>query len=162
MIVFGHSLGKAIATRMIADYDMETGGNSSVDGLILEAPFNNMYDEVMTYGAAKAFAAVGMDVRQRLVDSGLVFDTQHWLPAVKCPVLVMHAEDDKVVPYELGKALYDKTLAAGKTNIRMVTFPKNLKCGHNDIFTAEDMEAEVRTFVEEAVRGGEWGENGRI
>ena len=73
----------------------------------------------------------------------------------------MHAEDDKVVPYELGKALYDKTQAAGKTNIRMVTFPKNLKCGHNDIFTAEEMEAEVRTF-EEAVRGGERGENGRI
>ena len=152
MIVFGHSLGTAIATRMIADYDMETGGNSSVDGLILEAPFNNMYDEVMTHWAAKAFAAVGMDVRQRLVDSGLVFDTQHWLPAVKCPVLVMHAEDDKVVPYELGKALYDKTQAEGKTNIRMVTFPENLKCGHNDMFKAEEMEVEVRAFVEEAGR----------
>ena len=152
MIVFGHSLGTAIATRMIADYDMETGGNSSVDGLILKAPFNNMYDEVMTYGAAKAFAAVGMDVRQRLVDSGLVFDTEHWLPFVKCPVLVMHAEDDKVVPYELGKALYDKTLAAGKTNIRMVTFPENLKYGHNNIFTAEEMVVELRTFVEEARR----------
>ena len=42
MIVWGHSLGSSISTHMVADFDLETGGNSSVSGLVLEAPFNCM------------------------------------------------------------------------------------------------------------------------
>ncbi len=44
-----------------------------------------------------------------------------WLPAIKCPVLILHAEDDGVVPYPLGQALYQEACQAGKTNIRWVT-----------------------------------------
>lgn len=100
VIVFGHSLGTSIASHMVADFDLETGGNSSVDGLILEAPFNNMYDEV--------------------------------------------------VPYSLGQKLYESAMEAGKKNIAFLTFPKNLKLGHNDIYRADNIETELKNFIEEA------------
>jgi pimeloyl-ACP methyl ester carboxylesterase len=41
-----------------------------------------------------------------------------WLPAIKCPVLILHAEDDLVVPFQLGQQLYEEACQAGKTNIR--------------------------------------------
>lgn len=149
VIVYGHSLGTSIASHMVADFDLETGGNSSVDGLILEAPFNNMYDEVMTFYAAKAASWV-MDVREQLTASGCLFDSEHWLPAVKCPVLILHAEDDKVVQYSLGQKLYESAMEAGKKNITLLTFAKNLKLGHNDIYKADNIETELKKFIEQA------------
>jgi len=44
-----------------------------------------------------------------------------WLPAIKCPVLILHAEDDGVVPFRLGETLFEEAVQAGKTNIRWVT-----------------------------------------
>ena len=41
-----------------------------------------------------------------------------WLPAVKCPVLVLHAEDDGIIPFRLGEQLVDSARQAGKNNIR--------------------------------------------
>ena len=82
VVVWGHSLGTAIASHMVADFDLETGGNSSVSGLVLEAPFNCMTEEVMTFKAAKALSLV-VDVEATIHQSGVAFDTYKWLPAVK-------------------------------------------------------------------------------
>ena len=49
VVVWGHSLGTAIASHMVADWDLETGGDSPVSGLVLESPFNNMLEEVQTF-----------------------------------------------------------------------------------------------------------------
>jgi alpha-beta hydrolase superfamily lysophospholipase len=38
--------------------------------------------------------------------------------AIKCPVLILLAEDDLVVPFQLGQQLYEEACQAGKTNIR--------------------------------------------
>eukprot|EP00092_Neocalanus_flemingeri_P035286 GFUD01038391.1.p1 GENE.GFUD01038391.1~~GFUD01038391.1.p1 ORF type:complete len:217 (-),score=81.20 GFUD01038391.1:1391-2002(-) len=152
VLVWGHSLGSSIASHMVADFDLETGGNSSVSGLVLEAAFNNMKDEVMTFKAAKALQTM-VDVSSVLQQSDLAFESDKWLPAVRCPVLMMHAEDDKVVPYSLGCNLHKEAVDAGKENIRYVTFPGDLGLGHNDIYQSDTLKEELKRFVEEVGRG---------
>ena len=66
----------------VADFDLETGGGSSVAGLVLEAPFNCMRDEVMTFKAAQALQTF-VNIEQTLEQSDLEFKTNKWLPAVK-------------------------------------------------------------------------------
>ena len=51
-------------------------------GLVLEAPFNCMRDEVMTFKAARALTWL-MDIEQTLETAGVMFETNKWLPAVK-------------------------------------------------------------------------------
>ena len=82
VVVWGHSLGTAIASHMIAEFDLETGGNSPVSGLVLEAPFNCMRDEVMTFKAAKALQTF-VNIEETLEQSDMAFRTNKWLPAVK-------------------------------------------------------------------------------
>jgi hypothetical protein len=36
-------------------------------------------------------------------------------------VLILHAEDDGVVPFRLGETLFEEAVQAGKTNIRWVS-----------------------------------------
>ena len=82
IVVWGHSLGTAVASHMMAEYDLETGGNSPVSGLVLEAPFNCMKDEVMTFKAARALHAC-VDIAETLEQSDMAFNSNKWLPAVK-------------------------------------------------------------------------------
>ena len=61
ILLWGHSLGTAIATRTLAtletletlDLETEMESGARVRGLVLEAPFNKMEDEVNTFSAAK-------------------------------------------------------------------------------------------------------------
>ena len=55
VVVWGHSLGSAICSHMVAEFDMETGGSSTVTGVVLEAPFNNMHDELLTFRSESFF-----------------------------------------------------------------------------------------------------------
>jgi len=48
-----------------------------------------------------------------------------FLPQVTAPLLVMHGEDDQVIPVEVGKAVY----AAANAPKEIVTFPR---AGHSD------------------------------
>ena len=48
MIVWGHSLGTAVATRAVAELETEV----KVSGLVLESPFNKMEDEVKHFKVA--------------------------------------------------------------------------------------------------------------
>lgn len=147
VVVWGHSLGTAIASHMVADYDMETGGNSPVCGLILESPFNNMIEEVNTYKLSTLLVSKIFDLGSLIEDTGVAFETDKWLPAVRCPVLILHAEDDNVVPHSLGQALHQAGKAAGKDNIRMVSYPPSLGLSHCKIHQAEGLVTEIKEFV---------------
>ena len=109
VLVWGHSLGSAVAAHMVADFDLETGGTrcidtpyrltfglssnnmfSSVSGLVLETPFSCMRDEVATFRAARALVWSGaVDLDAALAEAGARFETCKWLPAVRCPVLIL-------------------------------------------------------------------------
>ena len=89
ILLFGRSLGGAVAARLAAE--------SEPGGLILES----------TFSSARDFAHRVMPLMSRLTVLRYEFDTASALQAVHCPLLVLHSPDDEIMPYELGRRTFE-------------------------------------------------------
>ncbi|MCW5632896.1 MAG: alpha/beta fold hydrolase [Rubrivivax sp.] len=90
--VFGHSLGGAIATDLAAQVQDEAAG------LIVEGSFTSLRDLLATF--KWGWLPLGPLLTQR-------FEAAERMPRVRAPVLVVHGSEDRLVPPEIGRALYD-------------------------------------------------------
>ena len=61
------------------------------------------------------------------------------------PVLILHAEDDKIVPSYLAQRLYDN-VSAQMGNVELIMYPGDLKLGHRYIYRAPGIEETMKTF----------------
>jgi fermentation-respiration switch protein FrsA (DUF1100 family) len=93
IIVFGRSLGGAVAARLASGVEPAA--------LILES----------TLSSSKDFARRVFPLLSRLVLLRFEFDTAAYVRQVDCPVLVLHSPDDEIMPYALGRKVYE---AAGE------------------------------------------------
>ena len=66
-----------------------------VGGLVLDAPYTSIVD-------VAAVSYPYLPVRPFVLDR---YETMKFLPQVTAPLLVLHGEDDSVVPVEMGKAV---------------------------------------------------------
>lgn len=108
IIIFGRSLGGAVATQLATQVDEKA--------LIVESTFSSVND----------MASMLMPLISKLIYLRYSFNTENIINQVASPVLLIHSKDDDVVPYELG----EKVFAAAKS-------PKyffELKGNHNDGF----------------------------
>jgi hypothetical protein len=90
--VFGHSLGGAIAVDLAAHAP-------DVAGLMVEGSFTSIPDLVGTF--TWGWLPVGPLITQR-------FDAGARMREVRSPVLVVHGSADRLVPPEIGRALYER------------------------------------------------------
>lgn len=90
--IFGHSLGGAIAVALAAQVADERG-------LMVEGTFTSIPDVVahMRFG----WLPVGPLITQR-------FDAAARIAEVGSPVLVVHGSQDRTIPHELGRRLYER------------------------------------------------------
>ena len=89
LVIYGESLGSGVAVALAAQRE--------VASLILEAPFTSVAEVAQYhYSFIPAFALV----RDR-------FDSLARIGQVKVPILVIHGEQDRVVPVRFGRALFD-------------------------------------------------------
>jgi fermentation-respiration switch protein FrsA (DUF1100 family) len=107
IIVYGESLGSGVAVQVAAQVE--------VGGLVLDAPYTSIVD-------VAALEYPYLPVRPFMLDR---YETIRFLPKVKAPLLVLHGEDDRVIPVEMGKAVY----AAANPPKEIATFPR---AGHSD------------------------------
>jgi hypothetical protein len=107
IILYGESLGSGVAVQLAAE--------KPVAGVILDAPYTAIVD--VAAGAYPFFP-----VRWFLFDR---YETMRYLPNVRAPLLVIHGEDDEVIPVAMGRAVY----AAANGPKEIVTFPG---AGHSD------------------------------
>ena len=89
IIVYGESLGTGVATHL--------SQNKNFAGVILETPFTSMID------AAKNFYPY-IPVSLLLKDK---FDNKNKIRNINVPVLIMHGEADQIVPFFMGKKIYE-------------------------------------------------------
>jgi len=89
LILYGESLGTGIATHLAQ--------NKSFAGVILETPFTSMVD------AAKKFYPY-IPVSLLLKDK---FENYKKVNNINSPILVMHGEKDQIVPFTMGKKIYE-------------------------------------------------------
>lgn len=113
LFVMGRSLGSAAAIE-IAHH----AGNQ-IAGLIIESGF--------AY-TLPLLAALGLRWQLQGADETRDgFDHLNKIAQVHAPTLIIHGQDDRLIPVENGHALYDH---CGATDKRLVTIPH---AGHNDL-----------------------------
>ena len=103
-IVYGHSLGGAVAVDLAATLDQATGATEpeSARGLIVESSFTTLVD------MAKALSYTWLPVQWILSQK---FDTLAKISQVRMPVLFVHGDSDRFVPARFSQALYEAARA---------------------------------------------------
>ena len=89
LIIYGESLGTGIAT--------EIAQNKNFAGVILESPFTSMID-------AGKDKYPFLPVRFLLKDK---YESDKKIKNIKSPILVMHGKIDNIVPFYMGKKIYE-------------------------------------------------------
>jgi fermentation-respiration switch protein FrsA (DUF1100 family) len=107
-ILFGESLGGAIAVNLAA--------RVAPAGLILQSTFTSARD------MAKTLFPIGL----LLPLTNVKLDSAKEIGRVSCPKLIVHGTRDEIVPFRLGKKLYE--LAAPPKSFYVVP-----EAGHNDL-----------------------------
>jgi fermentation-respiration switch protein FrsA (DUF1100 family) len=127
VFLFGESMGTGVASQLAVD--------TPVAGLILDAPFTSIAD----IGARQyPWLPVRLLLRHR-------YETASIIGHVRMPLLVVHGEADRVVPVDMGRAVFAAAVAARPK--RIVTIPG---AGHSNHASFGSM-AIVAGFIEETV-----------
>jgi fermentation-respiration switch protein FrsA (DUF1100 family) len=125
VVLYGESLGTGIAARLAAELP--------AGGLVLEAPYTSIVD----IGAGQfPFLPVRLLMTER-------YETISLIGKVRMPLLVVHGEDDRVIPVGMGRTIHAAALNAMPRSL--VTLPG---AGHNDHHRYGSFEAIV-TFLRE-------------
>lgn len=89
IVIYGYSLGSGLAVRMAA--------HRPARALILEAPYTSTVD-------VAAARLPWLPVRWLMKDR---FDSTAWIGGVHIPVLIAHGTRDSVIPFRLGRRLFE-------------------------------------------------------
>ncbi|GFN85064.1 monoacylglycerol lipase abhd12 [Plakobranchus ocellatus] len=150
IFLWGHSLGTGVTTKL-AKILCDEGDEPA--GVVLEAPFNNMQDAATYHPFAFPYRRLPWFewiFLQSLGDQGIYFKSDESISSVTPHILILHAKDDLVVPFHLGKKLYHKAKATRteKTKtVEFVPFEANLGYGHKLIYQAPEMADIIRQFI---------------
>jgi len=123
IVLFGRSLGGAVAIDITA--------RKPCRGLIVESSFTS----IAAMGKRMfPILPVGLLLKYR-------FDSIEKIARVTCPKLLTHSPDDEVIPYEMGRALYDRAVEP-KTWV-------DLEGGHNgrDYLKREDYRKAIESIL---------------
>jgi fermentation-respiration switch protein FrsA (DUF1100 family) len=133
IVIFGRSMGGAVAARLAASRDS--------GGLILESSFTSLL-------------AMGREVYPFLPSFLLSrlkgrFATREWVENVRTSLLVIHGSRDELVPLAMGREIFE----AGKEPKEWLPVAG---AGHNDVFWVGGSEyfRRIESFVRERGRGG--------
>jgi fermentation-respiration switch protein FrsA (DUF1100 family) len=121
IVAFGESLGSGQAVRLAAE--------RPVAAVVLEAPLTS------TVGVARSIY-FWLPLSLLITDQ---YNVERNIRAVTAPVLILHGEQDEVIPVEMGRRVY----RAANEPKRIELFPVG---GHNDLFDHGAWE-EMRAFL---------------
>lgn len=148
--VWGHSLGTAIATYLVA----QTEPVSQPVSLVLEAPFNSVADAVRNHPFAQLFSWHPLFdyffVQPLASDSETNFDTESKIRNIHSNLLILHAEDDMIIPFSMGQKLFQAavdTRPPSAPRAQFVSFDASKKYGHKGIFRDDLLPDIISQFV---------------
>ena len=103
IFLWGHSLGTGISTHMLSIL-----AKNNVPGpraLVLESPFTNIDAEIRAHPMSALFRKLpwfDFTIAKPMYNNNLRFLSDEHIGEFRQPILILHAEDDRVVPFELG------------------------------------------------------------
>ena len=96
IILYGESLGTGVAVQLASKYNF--------NGIFLESPYTSIYDIAKrTYW----YAPVSLILKDR-------FESIKYIALIKSPIMIMHGTNDKIVPFEHGKKMFDTATSRKK------------------------------------------------
>ncbi|XP_066254262.1 lysophosphatidylserine lipase ABHD12-like isoform X2 [Euwallacea similis] len=148
---WGHSLGAAISCHTVRS--LKETYNFIPKGLILESPFTTLREEIQESIVGKIYswlAYFNSTILGPLDDNGFHFYSTTNILQVDCPIMILHAEDDSIVPAVLGQKLAsvacNERQIPDQGNVTFHLFSSDLGYGHNDILTDENVPEYIRSF----------------
>jgi len=125
LVLIGESLGGAVAVDLAAAVP--------VDGIVLQSTFTTAWD------MAKTLMPVGL--LQPL--TGARFDSAGKIRKIRCPKLFIHGNRDEIVPFRLGRRLYEEAPPPKE-------FYEVAGAGHNDLLWVAGPEypTRLRNFLD--------------
>lgn len=140
LIVFGQSLGASLTTSVVG----RDGNDGKADCVILEAPFTGYQDitrDIMRQSwVLWPFSFI---VAPLIPDEGRPLDRVGGISPR--PLLVMHSEEDEIIPFEHGRTLYEAA--------REPKSFQRLKGNHIQSTRAEDVQQRLLEFMDGDCRG---------
>ncbi|KAJ1104206.1 hypothetical protein NDU88_001618 [Pleurodeles waltl] len=147
--IWGHSLGTGVATNVAR---LLEGKGRPADAVILESPFTNIRDAVAHNLFAKLyrfFPGFEYFILETPALNNITFRNDENVKILSSPLLILHAEDDHIVPVELGKKLFKIAQASrsSKDNVKLFLFPALMGYRHNNIHKEPRLPNITRDFV---------------
>ncbi|CAJ1074830.1 lysophosphatidylserine lipase ABHD12-like [Xyrichtys novacula] len=151
--LWGHSLGTGVATNTAVKLQEE---GSAADAIILEAPYTRIGDVVRKHPLAKIYMLLpGFEnlIWNILDKINIDFANDENLKTVISPLLILHAEDDNIVPYDMGVKLHQISLQTKKKHdsdvqVEMISYRADLGLCHNYIYLDPNLMNTVGKFLQ--------------
>ncbi|XP_067410860.1 protein ABHD12B isoform X1 [Emydura macquarii macquarii] len=150
VLFWGHSLGSGVATNVARKLLEERG--IQVDLIVLESPYTNIREAAAHIPATKIyrqFPGFEYFILDSLALGDMFFRNDENVKVLSSPLLILHAEDDHVVPVQLGRKLFETALHAyeNKDQVKFVAFPEKLGLAHENICLHPEFPAIVQDFL---------------
>lgn len=92
-----------------------------------------------------------LTIQDPLENNGFLFDTRKNILKVDSPIMIMHAEDDPIIPYTFGRTLFDIAIKsrdlAKQGNATYHQFPSYLRHSHLQITDDPDIPTYIDEFL---------------
>ncbi|CAF3121128.1 unnamed protein product [Rotaria socialis] len=151
--IWGHSMGTGVASWTMHYLFQNHTDFKKPSGLVLEAPFYNTLQAFVSYPLTRILN-INPYFMQAALDSlatvKLDFPNNEIISSLPLPIVVIHAEDDTVIPYFHLELLQDYVKQHRDQNfppVRFVTVPRSAGCGHNHIYSYPKFEEIVSDFA---------------
>ena len=132
LVLMGRSLGSAAALELASHY------RNQIDGMIIESGFANSAPLLQLLGVNTI--EIGFEEHMGFQNAAKIIDFLK-------PTLIIHAEQDHIIPFTEGQLLFKRCPAADKTLLKIPN------ANHNDIFIhgLQDYLAALSQFVQNLV-----------
>ncbi|KAG6797129.1 monoacylglycerol lipase ABHD12 isoform X1 [Apis mellifera caucasica] len=153
VFVWGHSLGTGVSTHVLALLAIK---KVQPAGLFLESPFNNIADELSEHPLAQIFKHLPWFhwiIVEPFYDNFLRFESDKHVEKIQCPIMILHAEDDNIIPFALGEKLFKAAINyhGNNTNsIQMTRIDALYGLGHKYICHYKNLPNVIKSFVAKA------------
>ncbi|XP_072533132.1 lysophosphatidylserine lipase ABHD12-like [Salminus brasiliensis] len=150
VIMWGHSLGTIVATNIAVQ--LQEQGNP-VDAVILEGAFTGTIHEITCHPFAWfywKFPYIQYFFLSPPKESKFAVANDVNLKRMRTPLLLLHAEDDNLFPFQMAQQLYSIARSALDSNERtkLVSFDRSLGYLHSGLYRDPGLPGIIREFVQ--------------